>query len=861
MSTGTRVLSNLKVATLNCWALPYPWPIGSQHRTLRIEKLIEALADSPYHIVALQELWCEKDFLLIAHRLKDKFPYCHYFHRYSLNGFAHHIHRGDWFGGKIAGFCEVAIGNLRAAIYTTHPHRISQCFELAQFVRHTSRGSDFVVLMGDLVINIAQLSDAWECRPKSDSEEPCAGMTSERPDNIFTSQMLWDRRIFLALCFILLAIIIATVNIESSFPYLTVLIAVIRFVLSLLIGFSLWHGFVGLTIEMKALKETKYSVSGAFESTLPSGSEKKNLPNVVKPLSQEEIWDRRQKLSRPSIQRFEKPAPKIYYAPEWKIDQSKENETYSPLYQYGTTPEKWEYYNKVVWPKNHVVPETGLRKAAEVFHCRESVHIYPKRIWNACYFVRRMKVKEALLQLGIMERKTGLLLAEVIREAVERAKNEFHIENPEDGMFIAEAFAIQCNIIKGRRRHARNRWCPMRYRYCNIFIRLEEGEPPHYTGRAPKPTGWEHMEEYYKYLRLCHIRGRLVVNIGVIGLVEKLLGFVKLPLEIFGLLSILPINIEPNDLGYHLVINIAQLSDAWECRPKSGVTATFFFKEDPPSETNSEKMRHIATERLFLEKSLRILEEGEVSGAFESTLPSGSEKKNLPNVVKPLSQEEIWDRRQKLSRPSIQRFEKPAPKIYYAPEWKIDQSKENETYSPLYQYGTTPEKWEYYNKVVWPKNHVVPETGLRKAAEVFHCRESVHIYPKRIWNACYFVRRMKVKEALLQLGIMERKTGLLLAEVIREAVERAKNEFHIENPEDGMFIAEAFAIQCNIIKGRRRHARNRWCPMRYRYCNIFIRLEEGEPPHYTGRAPKPTGWEHMEEYYKYLRNRDIKYSI
>lgn len=62
-------------------------------------------------------------------------------------------------------------------------------------------------------------------------------------------------------------------------------------------------------------------------------------------------------------------------------------------------------------------------------------------------------------------------------------------------------------------------------------------------------------------------------------------------------------------------------------------------------------------------KVLRRFPIPQVSGAFESTLPSGSEKKNLPNVVKPLSQEEIWDRRQKLSRPSIQRFEKPAPKV------------------------------------------------------------------------------------------------------------------------------------------------------------------------------------------------------
>lgn len=35
-------------------------------------------------------------------------------------------------------------------------------------------------------------------------------------------RVLWDRRLFLALCFILGVFIIATVNIESSFPWSTV---------------------------------------------------------------------------------------------------------------------------------------------------------------------------------------------------------------------------------------------------------------------------------------------------------------------------------------------------------------------------------------------------------------------------------------------------------------------------------------------------------------------------------------------------------------------------------------------------------------------------------------------------------------
>lgn len=54
---------------------------------------------------------------------------------------------------------------------------------------------------------------------------------------------------------------------------------------------------------------------------------------------------------------------------------------------------------------------------------------------------------------------------------MQRAKDEFHIENPKN-MFVAEAFSIQDKIIKGRKRHAKQRWTITRYRYVNLFVRL-----------------------------------------------------------------------------------------------------------------------------------------------------------------------------------------------------------------------------------------------------------------------------------------------------------------------------------------------------------------------------------------------------
>jgi hypothetical protein len=72
------------------------------------------------------------------------------------------------------------------------------------------------------------------------------------------------------------------------------------------------------------------------------------------------------------------------YAPEWDLTEGKEEEIekrkrdwnskdkmsmwpYRWHDKYGMTPEKWEYYNKVVWPPNYVVPETGKPKAPVFF--------------------------------------------------------------------------------------------------------------------------------------------------------------------------------------------------------------------------------------------------------------------------------------------------------------------------------------------------------------------------------------------------------------------------------------------------------------------------------------------------------------
>ncbi|KAI6215173.1 hypothetical protein M3Y94_00354500 [Aphelenchoides besseyi] len=199
-----------------------------------------------------------------------------------------------------------------------------------------------------------------------------------------------------------------------------------------------------------------------------------------------ELWKRRQQFAEPKIQRFEKPTQKVYYAPEWELGKTKnDDEIYHPRKDCNITPEKWDYQNKVVWPIGHVVPETGLPKAREVFHCEESIHFNPKKIWTTCHFVWRMKA--------------ALVMAKALNEAKRRAKDEFHIPDPSN-MFVAEAFAVQYQILKSNRRHARENWQKIRHRYINLYVRLEEGDGPSYKGRKPMPNGWEKMENYYDYL-------------------------------------------------------------------------------------------------------------------------------------------------------------------------------------------------------------------------------------------------------------------------------------------------------------------------------------------------------------------------
>ncbi|XP_065603572.1 sphingomyelin phosphodiesterase 2 isoform X2 [Cyrtonyx montezumae] len=171
----------LRVFDLNCWAICYL----SKRRQERISLIGDQLCREGFDLVLLQEIWSERDYSNLKAKLGGCCPFSHYFrsgvigsglcvfskfpildtllYQYSLNGYPYMLQHGDWFCGKSVGLVIVRIAEITVNIYVTHlhaeysrekdaylPHRVVQAWELAQFIRHTAKAADVVLLGGDL---------------------------------------------------------------------------------------------------------------------------------------------------------------------------------------------------------------------------------------------------------------------------------------------------------------------------------------------------------------------------------------------------------------------------------------------------------------------------------------------------------------------------------------------------------------------------------------------------------------------------------------------------------------------------------------------------------------------------------------
>uniref|UniRef100_T1PIX0 sphingomyelin phosphodiesterase n=1 Tax=Musca domestica TaxID=7370 RepID=T1PIX0_MUSDO len=143
------------------------------------------LSSGKYDIVSLQEVWTEKDSMVLQELTKAILPYAHYFysgvigagllvlskfpivstlfHSWTVNGYCHRIQHADWFGGKGVGMCRIRVGDRYVHLYNAHlhaeydmdnddykTHRVIQAFDTAQFIEATRWDSDVQILAGDL---------------------------------------------------------------------------------------------------------------------------------------------------------------------------------------------------------------------------------------------------------------------------------------------------------------------------------------------------------------------------------------------------------------------------------------------------------------------------------------------------------------------------------------------------------------------------------------------------------------------------------------------------------------------------------------------------------------------------------------
>ncbi|KAF9654091.1 DNase I-like protein [Thelephora ganbajun] len=197
--------SQLRICTLNCWGLA----VVSKYRKERVAAIAQALSDSSYDIVALQELWVYSDYELVKAKVVHRFPYAKFFHGgalgaglvflsrfpivgatshpYSLTGSPLDALGGDWFVGKAAVSVLLAhpiLGQLQ--VFNTHlyarggesgpeylrAHRLVNAWELAKLVRQSAEGGRYVISVGDfnsvptsfpvaIIKDHSGLRDAW----------------------------------------------------------------------------------------------------------------------------------------------------------------------------------------------------------------------------------------------------------------------------------------------------------------------------------------------------------------------------------------------------------------------------------------------------------------------------------------------------------------------------------------------------------------------------------------------------------------------------------------------------------------------------------------------------------------------------
>ncbi|NXF21520.1 NSMA phosphodiesterase, partial [Rhodinocichla rosea] len=220
----------LRIFNLNCWAIRYL----SKRRQQRVRLIGDTLRQEGFDLVLLQEVWSEQDYSELKVKLAGCYPFSHYFrsgvigsglcvfsrfpildtllYQYSLNGYPYMLQHGDWFCGKSVGLVgareqgrsQSPFVFLSLQLHAEYcrdkdaylPHRLVQAWELAQFIRHTSKAADVVLLGGDLNMHPEdvgiRLLRGWTGLQDAFAEamhfEGCKNGCTLVPDNCFTDK-------------------------------------------------------------------------------------------------------------------------------------------------------------------------------------------------------------------------------------------------------------------------------------------------------------------------------------------------------------------------------------------------------------------------------------------------------------------------------------------------------------------------------------------------------------------------------------------------------------------------------------------------------------------------------------------------
>lgn len=203
------VEAGIKFLTLNCWGLKYL----SGHREARLTAIADQLSKGEHDIVALQEVWTERDWLEIDKKCQGIYPFRRRFrsgviagpglcillkfpitstflYRFPINGRPSAFFRGDWYVGKGIGvtIIDSGIPNVsKLAVLNSHmhapyssvgdaaylAHRTCQAWDMAKFLAMLKQAGYAVIQVGDLnsepgslpyriFTQEGGLSDSWE---------------------------------------------------------------------------------------------------------------------------------------------------------------------------------------------------------------------------------------------------------------------------------------------------------------------------------------------------------------------------------------------------------------------------------------------------------------------------------------------------------------------------------------------------------------------------------------------------------------------------------------------------------------------------------------------------------------------------